>query len=100
MKETLNEYAEIKRQIKVLETRADELNPQILDYLKAEEVEEIELEDIGKITLAKRRSWTYTPETLELEKILKSTKKVEEQTGEASYIENAYILFKPLKKDE
>lgn len=99
-KDILNHYAEIKANIKHLETQAELLNPKVLEIMALNEVEEISLEDKGKLTLGSRRKWEYTPETKALEKDLKSAKKEEEQTGLASYSELKYVIFKGLKEDE
>lgn len=98
-KQILQDYAELKLQIKELEEKADELNPQILELMQESEVEEIAIGDIGKVSLGSRRSWKYTVKVQEDEKALKELKKLEEQTGAADYTEKQYIIFKS-KKDE
>lgn len=99
-KDQLNEYARIKSEIKLLESKADELNPLVLQVIQDAEVEEIEISDLGKLSLASRRTWKYSLETQELEKKLKSEKKLEEQTGKAEFLEKKYVIFKGLKEDE
>lgn len=95
-KDILNEYAKIKGMIKVLEEQADELNPKVLGLMKDNEFGEIEVSDIGKLCLGSRRKWNYSEKVTELDGVLKEQKKIEEQTGEATYIENKYVIFKSI----
>lgn len=99
-KDVLNKYAQIKKDIKTLELLADELNPQALAIMQDNEVEEIAISDLGKLSMGSRRKWTYSLEIIEKEDALKAEKKEAEQTGiGASYVENHYIIFKG-NKDE
>lgn len=99
-KDTLNKYAEIKADIKNLESKAEELNPQVLEIMQVQDVEELTLGDIGKLTLASRRTWKYSTATTAAEKALKETKKIEEQTGKADYTEKHYVIFKGNKEND
>lgn len=92
--DTLKEYANIKAEIKLLEKKAEEINPVVLDIMRKEELEEISIEDQGKLSLASRRTWKYSSDTQEKEKALKQIKKEEEQTGLADYSEKHYVIFK------
>lgn len=98
-KDIINEYARIKSDIKLLEEKADELNPQVLEAMGGNGIEEIEVSGLGKLSLGSRRTWKYTPQTIEEENSLKAAKREEEQTGEASYIEKHYVIFKANKDD-
>lgn len=93
-KDTLNEYAKIKAEIKLLEGKADELNPKVLEVMQLQDVEELTLGDVGKLILGSRRTWKYTKATSDLEKRVKEQKKIEEQTGKADYTEKHYVIFK------
>ena len=98
-KDILNSYAELKLKAKELEAQIDELNPQVLEIMKESAVEEIEIGDLGKLTMASRRTWIY-PEFIQLkEKELKAEKKEAEQTGTADYSEKHYVMFKEAKVD-
>lgn len=97
-KDTLNEYAKIKSEIKLLEAKADELNPKVLEVMQTSEVEEIAIGDMGKLSLASRRTWKYSKNLQAAEKALKESKKIEEQTGKADYVEKHYVIFKGLKE--
>ena len=97
-KDTLNEYAKIKSEIKILEEKADEYNTQVLEIMQSNELGEVEL-TIGKLSLGSRRTWKYGPEIVEKEESLKSEKKIAEQTGVgATYVEKSYVLFKGNKE--
>lgn len=93
-KERVEEYARIKNQIKGLTTSAEIISEEILLGIQAEGVEEIEIQGVGKITLVSKRKYTYPKDLEEEEKNLKQAKKEAEATGEATYVENPYIIFK------
>lgn len=93
-KDILNEYAAIKKDIKFLEDKADALNPQVLDIMQVNDLGEVAISDIGKLSISSRRTWKYTQKTKELEQALKEEKAFEEQTGKADYSEKHFILFK------
>lgn len=98
-KQIIEEYAKIKSEIKLLEEKADALNPQILEMMQTEEVGEIDLE-VGKIIIKSRNKWKYTQETEDMEKKLKEKQTLEQQLGTASYVKNEYIQFNPIKNKE
>lgn len=93
-KDTLKKYAEIKNQIKLWEVQAEALNPEVLQIMALNDVEEIDLEEKGKLTLGSRRTWKYTESTLDLKAKFDEAKKFEEQTGAAEYVEKKYVIFK------
>lgn len=92
-KKLLREYADLKTASKNLESEMDILNPIVLQIMQDNEVEEIEVEDLGKVTLASRRSWRYPEAITEFESELKEKKKLAEQLGTATYNEKQYIIF-------
>lgn len=98
-KDILNSYAELKKEIKFLESKADELNPKVLQIMEDSGVEEISIHDMGKISLGSRRTWKYTNKVKEIDTQLKEQKDYEERVGEATYIEKYYPIFKA-QKDE
>jgi hypothetical protein len=93
-KDTLNKYAEVKAEIKRLEVLADELNPQVLDVMQANELGEVDVAGLGKLSLGSRRTWKYSSKVKGMEESLKEQKTIEEQTGAADYTEKHYVLFK------
>ena len=90
----LEEYATLKLRIKELEARASDLNPQVLDILQANDIGEVKVGELGVLTVGKRRTWEYSPATMNLEASYKEKKKEEERLGVANYTEKAYITFK------
>ena len=98
-KDLLNQYAEIKKDIKLLEEKADILNPQVLDIMQEQGAEEIEIRDVGKLSLGSRRTWKYSAIVKEIDDKLKEQKKDEERRGVADYQEKHYVIFKT-NKDE
>lgn len=98
-KNKLTAYSELKLRIKELEAEADTLNPEVLDIMQMEGVEEVEVGDLGKLTLCSKRKWSYTPEVKAKEEELKGIKKRQEQTGEASYVETHYPKFNSSKEE-
>jgi predicted phage-related endonuclease len=97
-KDILNRYAEIKRDIKMLEEKADELNPKVVEIMELNDVGEVEIADLGKLALGSRRTWKYSREVEEEDKQVKEHKKLEEQTSAASYTEKSYVIFKTNKE--
>jgi len=98
-KQILESYAELKLKAKELDAQLEELNPQVLEIMKESAVEEIEIGDLGKLTMASRRTWVYPEFIQEKEKELKKEKKEAEQTGSADYSEKHYVMFKEAKVD-
>lgn len=96
-KDVLNEYADIKSQIKVLEAAAELRNPMVLEIMVDNELGEISIPDMGKLSMASRRTWKYTNKVTELDKTLKEQKQLEERVGDATYTEKSYVVFKGLK---
>jgi len=99
-KDKIKEYCELKQKVKALESELDVLQPQVLEFMTSNELEELEIDGVGKISKASRRKWTYSPDIQDMESNLKAKKKEAEQIGEAQYVEKAYILFKANKDAE
>jgi len=99
-KSKLKKYAEIKKDIKDLELLASELNSEVLDLMVEGDLGEINIEDMGKLSLGSRRTWKYTKETDNIKNHLKEMQKEEEQTGDATYSEKHYVIFKKQKEIE
>ncbi len=90
----LTAYADIKSKIKLLEVEAEELNPKVLEIMRADNIGEIEIENKGKLILSSRRTWVYSETVQNKEKALKALKKEEEQRGTADYTEKFFPMFK------
>jgi len=95
-KNILDEYAKLKIEIKALEEKADELNPKVLEALRENDLGEVQVSDLGVLTVATRRTWRYSPTLKEEEAILKEKKKNEERLGLANYEEKSFVTFKAI----
>lgn len=91
-KDILNQYAQLKKDINVLDNKAEGLKEQVLEIMQDNEVGEIAIGN-DKLSIGSRRAWKYTPQVKELKKALDERKKYEEQTGVADYTENFYPIF-------
>ncbi len=94
MKDEIKHYADLKIKIKQLEDEASELQPKILEYIVGSGADEVEIDGVGKISLAHRKKWVYSDKVTQMEQALKDEKVLEEQIGTAQCTENPYILFK------
>ncbi len=91
-----DEYAILDAQIKEMENKKDELRGLILrDMVEAGE-EAIETA-VGKFSITRRKTWTYTEKVNELSDKLKATKAKEESTGDATYTEEESLRFTQIK---
>jgi hypothetical protein len=52
---------------------------------------------VGKFTIAKLKTWTYTPRVAELEEEYKAQKAEEESTGDATFVEKPSLRFTKIK---
>lgn len=97
IKENFLRYAEIKKQIKELESELEELQP--LVFSDMEEIgpdAKVETE-LGAFSFMKRKAWKYSETVVEKEKALKDLKKNEEADGTAEFEEKLILLFKEKK---
>lgn len=91
-KKILEDYANIKKEMNVLENKADEMKIEVLQIMQENELGEVEI-GLDKISIGSRRSWIYPEELKAAEKELKSKQKESQQLGTASYKENFYPIF-------
>lgn len=99
IKDILKKYADLKIAIKDLELQTEELNPQILEYMQNENLEEIPT-SVGKFILSGRRTYTYSAEIKKIETDLKTKKKEAEALGTAEFVEKKYLTFKAGASEE
>ncbi len=92
-KEKFERYAEIKRQIKALESEADELSPELMRDMEAEGVDKVDAE-VGTFTVSGKKKWTYSDALQNEEAALKEQKKDEQATGVATYEESKFLVFR------
>lgn len=81
-KELLKNYSEVKKQIKELEVKADELQPLVLAELTSAGVDKVESE-FGTFSITERNKWTYPDYVKSAEKKFKDEKKKAEENGDA-----------------
>lgn len=99
MREILSEYAEIKAKIKELEEKAEEISLTIQQQITDSGSDKIDAAGIGTFTVAKRKAWKYSETILRMAEDLANTKKTEQADGTATYEEDPYLVFKPLKTE-
>jgi len=93
---TLEEYAILDAQIKVLNDQKDKLREDIIkDMQNAEETSVAS--SYGKFTIATVKTWTYSPKVTELEEKFKAQKATEQSTGEATFEEKPSLRFTQTK---
>jgi len=96
-KDIMKNYADLKIKIKELDLVAKEMNEEVLGIMNKEEMEEVEIDGVGKLSIGSRRTWKYTPALNTMKDQLKDRQQEEEQTGVALYEEKHYLLFKANK---
>jgi len=95
IKDKMQKYANLKAQIKLLETEVDEMKSIILEAVQElAPVDGVVETDFGTFTSVPKRKYTYSEDTVSLEKKVKELKADEEATGVATYVINPYLLYK------
>ena len=90
------EYAVLDAQIKQLTAQKDALKVQIVEELAGGEEQTVEIA-VGKFTIAKLKTWTYTPRVTELEEEFKAQKATEQSTGDATFEEKPSLRYTQVK---
>lgn len=90
-------YAEYKNQIKELEEKVKELQPQVMGMMQLADTERVETE-VGTFSLSLRKTWKYTDEVESLKEQLDGAKATEEATGAATYTEKPSLMFTATKE--
>jgi len=90
------EYAILDAKIKALTSQKDEIKVQILEEFEASGTNNMDT-PVGKFTISKLKSWTYTEAVEEKTEELKALKAKEESTGDATYEEKPSLRFTGLK---
>jgi hypothetical protein len=90
------QYAILDAKIKDLTNQKDEIRNKILEDLVENEIPSIDT-TVGKFTISKLKSWTYTEAVEEKTEELKALKAKEESTGDATYEEKPSLRFTGLK---
>ena len=96
MESIYEKYAVLDAKIKALTAEKDEVKEQILDDLESTETPTTTT-TVGKFTISKLKSWTYTEAVEEKAEELKALKAKEESTGDATYEEKPSLRFTPIR---
>jgi hypothetical protein len=96
MEQVWEKYAQLDDKIKNLTAEKDELKVKILDDLVERGITSAAC-GLGKFTVSKLKSWTYTEAVEEKNEELKALKAKEESTGDATYEEKPSLRFTGLK---
>ena len=89
-------YAILDSQIKDLTSKKDALKTLIIEEMIESGEEKVETV-IGKFTISKLKTWTYSPKVAELEEQYKAQKAQEESTGDATFVEKPSLRFTQVK---
>lgn len=93
------EYADIKLQIKYLESKADELKVKMLEELKSAP-ENREVNEYGSFTIGRRNNWIYSKKLATLAMELKAKEIDEQEKGIAKVKVTEFISFKEPSNDK
>jgi len=97
MEQTLyEEYAVLNDQIRLLTEQKDELKGKIINEMEDKKETNVDTA-VGKFTIAKCKTWTYTEKVKELEEEFKAQKATEQSTGDASFEEKPSLRFTQFK---
>lgn len=92
-KDTFQQYAKIKKQIKELTQQAKELEPELTESMLEAGADKVKTE-FGSFTIVVRKKYEYSDKVKELESSVKELKKVEEQSGIAEATESKSLMFR------
>lgn len=95
MQNIYKEYADVRHELEVLETKRDYLKNEILRDLKRQKVDKVEGE-YGKFTVCQKKNWIYSKKLSALEENLKIQKVEEQEKGIAKAEVTEYITYKPV----
>ena len=96
MSNNYEEYGILDAKIKDLTNQKDALKVKILEEM-VESGEESVSTTVGKFTITKLKTWTYTTRVTEAEEEYKARKAEEESTGDATYEEKPSLRFTTIK---
>lgn len=96
MSSPYEQYAILDSKIKALTNQKDEIKAQIIEDMIARGEEKADT-SVGKFTIAKLKTWTYTDRVTQLEEEYKARKAQEESTGDATFVEKPSLRFTQIK---
>lgn len=88
-KKQLKEYAELKIQEKKIGERLDELKPQIVEAMAAQDLDKVEAE-VGTFTIEETSRWQYSPAVSDLQE-------AEKANGLAKRVVSTILKFRQAK---
>lgn len=92
IKDVLRRYADIKLQIKALEDEAEEMKPQIVEYMAKEGVDKLPT-SAGNFTVSETSRWKFSPAVEKLQE-------EEKQKGIAKKVVITMLKFTAKKNEE
>ncbi|MGV8131604.1 MAG: hypothetical protein ACP5N7_05900 [Candidatus Pacearchaeota archaeon] len=92
------EYADIKLQMKYLESKADELKVKMIQELRTIDGEKVENE-YGKFSIGRRNNWTYSTKLEAKKQDIKVMEIEEQEKGVAKLKVTEFVTFKEIKND-
>lgn len=91
-----SEYATIDAQIAALEIKKDQLRPHIIKMMTDEGTKSHDI-GVGKFSISKRKTWSYSDRITEMNDNLKAAKAKEESTGDATFEEVDQLRYTTVK---
>lgn len=98
-KQLLQQYLQVKLELKRLEAEEGELKAKILDNFRKNQIDKLAT-DFGSFTVAKKTLWVYTEAVKKLADRLKLTQIREQEKGLATAKEQEYLVFREKQHDE
>lgn len=95
-KSMFEEYAQLMIQKNEIESKIDELKPQVLESLKNEEDEKV-TNTYGRLSIMRRKSWTYPEFVKQQEELYKTAKAKSESEGTATFTTSETVMFKQIE---
>lgn len=92
--EKFKKYAELKKQIEILDTEIERIKPEVTAELEKIEGNKFEDASLGQFYFMTRKSWTYPAEIKSLEESVKKAKKEAEEAKTATFTESKSLVFK------
>lgn len=90
------EYAVIDAKIRALTAQKDELRIRILEDMIENKEKAIDT-SVGRFSVTKLKTWTYTSKVEKLEEDYKALKATEQSTGDATFEEKESLRFTQFK---
>lgn len=96
-KQMIAEFAELKKEEKIIGIKIDELKPKVYEALFSiglDEEHPVELPGVGSFTYGNRPRYEFSPAVKALQQEVKDMEKEEIQTGVAVKKDSPYAIFK------